>query len=481
MMSDKHGNSPAADIVLVDPPVNLEERYGKLARSGSTAPPLGLCHLASICRAKGFRSVIIDANVLMFRHRQVVEEIFSYNPKAIGITASTISIESAARIATMIKRLDKTKMIILGGPHVTAAPEATMDRFRCFDIGVIGEGEITLIQLLHAIVGGDDLGHIPGLIFRRGDSITKNGERKFITNLDELPMPAWDLLPELKHFYKPVSLSYQRTPSTSLITSRGCSGKCTFCDRSVFGNICRCFSAEYLFEMVKELYFKYSIRDILFDDDNFILFRGRLSKFCELLLESGLKLSWACNARVDLVDNETLKLMARSGCWQIAYGIESGNQTILDVLNKGINLDQISNALNMTREAGINTKGFFMIGCPLETRRTLQDTLNFILKLPLDDFQVTFFTPLPGCQLYEKIKEYGDLDNDWSKMNMWYPVFVPYGLSKDDLVSFSKRAFFRFYWRPSIILNYLQMLKKSGAINKLATGIYSMLRYQFFG
>ncbi len=466
------------DIVFVNPPISLIERYGKLSSSGSLAPPLGLCHLASVCRNEGFSTAIVDSNPLGLSHNEVVEEVFSYNPRAIGITASTVSIQSAARIADLIKQRDSAKEVIIGGPHVTAVPVPTMERYSGFDLGVIGEGEHTIAELLHTLSARGDLSNIPGVLFRDNHRICQNRKRRPITNLDELPMPAWDLLPELRHFYKPVSLSYSQLPSTSLITSRGCSGKCTFCDRTVFGNVCRGFSADYLFEMVKELYDRYHIRDILFDDDNFIMFKPRLAKFCELLSASGLDLTWACNARVDIVDMKTLRLMAQAGCWQIAYGIESGNQQILDVLRKGITLQQIRSALTMTRQAGIQTKGFFMIGSPLETRKTMEDTIRFMLELPLDDFQTTFFTPLPGCELYDTIETYGKLEDDWSKMNMWYPVFIPRGLSQHELVVYAKRAFRKFYFRQRIMWGYLKTLRKPGSVAKLAVGVYSMLRYQ---
>lgn len=477
-MLEKADNISGTEIVFVNPTITLEERYGKLSASGSIAPPLGLCHLASVCGREGYGVAIVDGNALGLSHDQVVQEVFRKDPNVVGITASTVSIQSAARLAEMIKRKDPRKHVVIGGPHITAVPADTMERYPGFDLGVIGEGEHTITELLHALGSGGDVSGISGIVYRTDTGIVQNPRRKPITNLDELPMPAWDLLPALEHFYKPVSLSYQQLPSTSLITSRGCPGKCTFCDRTVFGNVCRGFSAEYLFEMVKELYYRYHIRDILFDDDNFVMFRSRLAEFCELLLKSGLRISWACNARVDLVNLETLRLMARAGCWQVAYGIESGNQDILDVLNKSISLNQIRKALAMTHEAGIKTKGFFMIGSPLETLKTIEQTIRFALELPLDDFQTTFFTPLPGCELYHRIRDYGELEDNWSKMNMWYPVFVPAGLSRRELMAAAKRAFRRFYFRPKILWAYLKVFKRPGAPTKLVTGVYSMLRYQ---
>ena len=135
----------------------------------------------------------------------------------------------------------------------------------------------------------------------------------------------------------------------------------------------------------------------------------------------------------------------------------------------------------MTRKAGIMTKGFFMIGSPLETRKTLEDTIRFILELPLDDFQATFFTPLPGCEIYQTIQDYGEFEDDWSKMNMWYPVFVPEGLSRNELIGYAKRAFRKFYFRPKMIWRYLKSLGRPGSVTRLGTGVYSMIRYQLFG
>ena len=340
--------------------------------------------------------------------------------------------------------------------HITSVPMETMDICPIFTAGVIGEGEEIILDLVNALETHQELDNIQGLIFSRNGARELTTRRPFIKDLDTLPYPAWHLLPPLDRFYRPPIFSVKQLPSTSLITSRGCSGRCTFCDRTVFGNSCRAFSAEYVVGMMTHLYQQYSIRDILIDDDNFMLFRNRLIKICRMLQAEKKPLTWSCNARVDFVDPETLNEMKKARCWQIAFGIETGSQEILDVLKKDITLEQIERSLRWTKEAGIQTKGFFMIGHPLETEKTLRKTVQFSLRTPLDDFQISYFTPLPGSEIFKGASRYGKLDRDWRKMNMWQVVFIAYGLTPETLDYYARFAFRKFYLRPRIILSYIR-------------------------
>ncbi len=443
-------------VILINPPLSLEERYGALAEGGSSAPPVGLCNLASVI-LNDYDVMILDAAALMLTYEETLRRVEEYAPDHFCITAVTISSYNAAKLTAMYKERHPEKITILGGPHITAVPQETLRRFRQFDIGVIGEGEDTIVDLLDTLDNDKRLEDVKGLILRGDDgSIYKTQGRPFIKNLDKLPLPAWHLLPDLDEYYRPPIFSVQALPSTSIITSRGCSGKCTFCDRTVFGNTCRAFSADYVNEMLLTLMRDYGIKDLLFDDDNFTLFKPRLRKLCDIMIKNRYNLTWSCNARVDLVDYETLKMMRSAGCWQIAYGIESGSQKILDHLNKNISLETIRNTLKNTKKAGIQTKGFFMLGHPTETIETMRETIDLAKSLPLDRFQITQFTPLPGSEIYEEADKYGAFDKDWKKMNMWNTVFVPNDLTKDDLTKYSKVAFKEFYLRPKIIYSFIK-------------------------
>lgn len=444
------------DIVFATPPLAMSERYGALAPGGSKLPPLGLALLASIVRGKEFSTSIVDAEALNLTTPEAARKILDYNPSWIGITAVTMSVHNAVHLAETIKTIAPQVLTILGGVHLTALPQLTMEQFNSIDLGVIGEGEETLVELLIKGPERKNLASIPGLIFRDNEKLKITAPRKLIADLDSLPFPAWDLLPVLSKHYRPAANCFLRLPSSSIISSRGCPGRCIFCDRTISGKRIRTHSARYLIEQIRHLYRYYQIRDIIFHDDNFMTDRKRLLELCQLLRQENLKLSWSCTGRIDMAEPELLKRMKEAGCWQIAYGIESGAQEILNFLKKDITLQQIRETISLTREAGIESRGYFMLGVPGETKETLRETINFLLDLPLDDFHITFFAPHPGSKITANIREYGFFDNDWRKDGGWQVTFIPSGLTREDLEKHHRLAFSKFYFRKRIILAYIK-------------------------
>jgi len=463
-------------VLFIQPPLTLTETYGKMARSRTMTPPLGLCSLAAVTRLEGYETKILDAEALRLSFEETVERIVEESPDYIGMTAVTISVGNAAKLAEMIKEHYRKTIIIIGGPHLTAVPEETMDKFRAFDIGVIGEGEVTIVELLNALAGGGNVESVKGLIIRDGENTKRTGPREFISDMDRLPMPAWDLLPELTSYYRTPTHNLSRTPSTSLLTSRGCTGRCLFCSRKVFGNRVRGYSAGYIIRMIRHLQKQYGIRDVIIFDDTFVMMRKRLVEFCNILLKERIDLTWACNARVDLVTPEILKLMRRAGCWQIGYGIESGSQKILDLLNKRTTIAQIERALGWTRNAGIRARGFFMIGSFGETEETIRQTMGLAKRLPIDEFQMSFFTPFPGSEAYRVARSYGETCDDWAKMSLWEPAFVPTGLTREKMVSFQRKAFLELYLRPKRIFSYLRRIRNWENLVKAFKGGATLLR-----
>lgn len=461
------------DILFVNPPLSLEERYGHLSPGGSLMPPIGLCSLAAVVRKEGFETRILDAAALCLTKEDTVEEILRLNPRFLGLTAATVSIHSAGEVAQLVKSHNRGIKIFIGGPHITAVPEKTMKIFSGFDIGVVGEGETTIIELLKALDASNnnyDLTQINGLIFRQDGNLQVNTPRKYIEDLDSLPKPTWDLLPELKKHYRPSILRGYYLPATGIVTSRGCTGKCTFCDRSMFGSKLRANSAEYVVSIMEELHLRYGIKEIFIFDDNMMLFRKRLEKICTLLIKKRLKLKWSCFARIDFAYPEGLEIMKEAGCRLIAYGIESGTQEMLDFLQKNITLEKVKEVIRWTKQAGLIAEGLFMMGVPRETNETMQTTINFAKSNPLDDIAVTIFTPLPGSKLYKEIDQFGRFDEDWKKMSQHYPVFVPDGLTREEIIRFNNKALREFYLRPQKIPNLLRRFK---SIRHLAGFIYA--------
>ena len=222
-------------IILINPPLSGKERYGELAGSGVYMPPLGLGLLASVLRKEGFEVRILDCEALRLNVKQTIDRILSFQPDYVGITAVTMSIYSAAEVARALKLKSSKLYIILGGAHLSALPEETMNLFPQFDIGIIGEGEVVLVELLNAFQNNRDLSGINGIIYRDKDKIVKTPPRSLIKNLDTLPFPAWDLYPDFKKYYRPSAFGFKKLPCTSLITSRGCPGRCYFFCQGVWG------------------------------------------------------------------------------------------------------------------------------------------------------------------------------------------------------------------------------------------------------
>jgi len=459
------------DIIFTRPRLSMEEEYGHLAKVGSVEMPNGLCYLAASTRKSGYKTEIIDAHAMNISNGKLTDLIINKNPKYVGISANTINIYSAADLAKKVKKLNPDIKMIVGGPHITAVPVETMKRFPEIDIGVIGEGEITIVDILNNLKKRKDLKKVKGIVFRKGKKIIITEKREFIKNLDDLPPPAFDLLPDFKKYYKPPAWSLHEKVSALLITSRGCSAQCTFCDRAVFGNVCRTHSAEYVMRIIRKLYHKHGVRHLRLNEDNLLLFRNKIKGICNAIIKEKLKISWSCFARVDCVNFEILRLIKKAGCWQISYGIETGEQKILDVEKKNITLEQIEKAVRLTKKVGIRVIGFNMIGHPLETIKSMKKTIDFNKRIKVDDFKAEFLIPFPGTELYYTAEKYGVLDRDWGKMGVYKgPVFIPYGLTKELLIEWHKRGLWHFYLQPRIILSYIKQIRDLNDIKTLFLG-----------
>ncbi len=461
-------------VVLVNPPLTTEERYGVHFQSGGKTPPLGLACLAAVLQDHQVDVRIVDG-AISNDYTTTVADILSGDPDVVGVTASTVSIHNAAEVARLVKDVDESVVTLIGGPHVTATPIETMERFPLFDIGVIGEAEDTVVELLADQINACNIGDIDGLAIRKSGRVKLTKQRARIGNLDALPFPAWELLPALAEHYCPPVHTVKQLPAALLVTSRGCPAKCTFCDRSVFGHNMRAYSADYVMRMIRVLYHDYGIREFQFRDDNFLAFRPRLVELCHLLKEENLGISWSLAGRVDMVNPEILRMLAEAGCWQIWYGVESGSQRVLDKINKQTTLGVIRRAVQQTRDAGISPCGFFMLGMPTETVDDIETTIRFSRELPLDEAHFTFFTPMPGSEVYETVTEYGALDADWKRTNCWNPVFVPTGMTEQQLVKLWKRATLGFYLRPRIVWGYLRRIRSWRHVRIYLSGVLALL------
>jgi radical SAM superfamily enzyme YgiQ (UPF0313 family) len=232
--------------------------------------------------------------------------------------------------------------------------------------------------------------------------------------------------------------------------------------------------------MIKYLQSEYSIKEFAFHDECLLAVKDRAKDLFEAIISEGLKISWTVQVRVDQVDKHLLTLLKKAGCWQIQLGIESGPEKILKILNKNISKKQIFKVCRQIKEVGFSLKGFFMIGNPGETEETIKETFDFAFQLPLDDFQCTFFTPYPGCRLYQEIDKWGTMsDPGFSRMSQYNAVFLPFGLSKSVLEEEFKKGYRKFYFRPRIILNYLVRMREPSLFNSYIKGLMGLIKYSF--
>lgn len=476
-MSDRSVKS----IIFANAPISLADRYGDFAFSGAIEPPLGLCYLASETRKKGYKTSIIDAEALNLDKQMMAEMIIREQPDYLGISSTTLGIFKAAGLAELVKQALPGVITILGASHVTALPQDTMANFPCFDYGVIGEGEVTLIALLACLENHGDLAQVAGIVFRRGGEIVITAPRELLKDIDSLGLPAWDLLPDISKYRLPAQSS-RNSPVMPLLTSRGCPCHCAFCDRSMFGARVRLHSAEYVLEMMRVLQDKYGVKEFHIEDDIFTIVGERLRQICQAMLDQNVRASWSCFSRVDSkIDLELMRLMKKSGCWQIKYGIESGSQRVLDIVKKGITIAQIESSVARAKQAGLMVKGFFILGLPGETEESIAETLRLMKRVPFDDISFSFFTPYPGTAIYmhkEDFGRYGTYSaNSWDELNTYAPAFIPNGFTYEKLQSFHKKIVRSFFLRPRVMLGYLRRLTNLRQLVAIMRGFVVLIKY----
>jgi len=448
-------------ILFVTPPVSSKAQYGYLEKGSNNIAPLGLLHIASYMRKVGYDVDVIDAEAHRYEFDETVDLILEKEPDYVGTTAVSLTVPVAAYLAEKLHKKRPDLPIVLGGIHLSSLPEETMKKYPHIDLGVIGEGELTFHELIKTLDNKDDIKDLDGIVYRNNGDIVINKRRKEVENLDTLPFPAWDLLDAFPTLYTPPAHCFGRSPVAHIVAMRGCKCNCIFCCKKNFPFKERFFSSEYVIEMLKYLIGTFGIKELKFYDDNIFDDKERFRKLCQLILDEKLDLTWTCSSRVDLVDVDTLKLAKRAGCWQIFYGFESADPEILKRMRKGLTVEKMKQGIQATREAGIQIRAYFICGFPGETEESLKRTVDFALSQPFDDFQMTYFTPLPGSPISEEADKWGTFENNWSKMNKLYPIFIPNGWTKEKLEKSYNKALMRFYLRPRIILKYFQRLFKS--------------------
>lgn len=400
------------DLLLVAPP-NSRFYHKKIHLiPENSSPPLGLCSMATLLRKNGIKVHLEDFQASEKGTEQILPLIEQYHPKVIGISATTTSFYQAKKMAKTIKKYYPEITLIIGGIHGSAMPEETLT-MSDFNIVVRGEGEITILELIEKLLSKDnDLSTIQGISYKTfSGEIIHNQERSLITDLDTLPAPD-KALTDLYLYYQ----------KGAILTGRGCPNQCIFCSCGAFcGNKYRPRSVQHILGEIKDTINRFGIDQFEIHDDTFTISKSRVASFCKEVTEEGLEITWGCQSRVTTIDEELAKVMFDAGCRSIQFGVESGNQAVLNSIKKGITLNQVEKAVMGAHKAGIsNIICTFMIGHPEDTRDTIKDTVDFALRLHDLGVTITPFTvltPLPGTDVYHHAQEYGIniFDDDWER------------------------------------------------------------------
>lgn len=461
-------------VLLLFPPMSGKERYGKLAKGGSYLPPLGLAYIAAVLENRGDKVEIIDGSVEPITIEDIAAIIKQKKPDVVGISVQTPTYHRALQCAKIIKEADPNIITIFGGPHPTALPSETAKE-KDIDIVVYGEGERTIVDLMNALETDNDLSKVKGIFYKRNDKVEAGPPRERIENLDGIPFPARHLLK--LHLYKPSSMHYKKLPAFPVVCGRGCKHRCTFCDcAKVFGHHVTLRSSENVMAEIVYLVDKYKVKEILFWDDTFTYSREFVLKLCDMI--KPLNLAWSAWSRVDKVDKELLEHMAGAGCWNISFGIESGNQKVLNTIKKGIKLEHARNAVKWCHECGIEARTTWILGLPNDGWESMMETVNFASEIDADYAQFQLLTIYPNTELWDTWSQYGKLlTQDWSKYTIWAPVFTPHGLTQEDLTRANWTAYKRFYLRPKYWLNRIKKIKNITDIKRYFTGIRALSEF----
>jgi len=376
-------------VLLIYP--YFKSRYD---RSSFRFPPLGLAYLASSLRSCGYQLQLLDCTFL--NREEAWQKAKESKADIVGIYSMVSMLQDSLAFARLMR--DRCDLLVAGGPLPSCSPATFLDDF---DLVVVGEGEQTLQEIVKAYEAGLDFSSLKGLEYRNQGVVIRTLKRELQQDLDKIPFPARDLLPNRKyidHWKKRFGHS-----ATTVLTTRGCPFSCEFCSNAVFGVTYRERSAGNVLKEVEEA-LALGYDRIHFADDVFTLNRRRVKQICEEILDRGMDFKWECLGRVDSIDKTTSELMKRAGCDRIFFGIESGDESILMLMNKRIKLDQARQSIEATRAAGLKTGAFFILCYPGETDETVLKTIKFAMSLPLDYLSFTMPYPLPGTRLSDRIK-----------------------------------------------------------------------------
>lgn len=466
-------------LLLNAPPVegiNLVREGRCQQRTGAWTAvwaPVSLATAAAVLREKGMDPRIVDGSVEDIDHVRLEALIRDWQPGLVVINTSTPSIDTDLQIAGLAKRAFPEAKTMAIGLHVSALTQECFDMAPDLDMLVRGEPEHTVLDAALAVAGGTPQVDVRGLSWRaEGGDIIHNERRPFIDNLDELPFPAWDLVDT--GLYR---LPFSNKRFLLVASARGCPYACTFCANKVYyGARLRKRSPERIVDEMEWVGREFGVTDFLIWSESFTNDQEYAIATAREIIRRSLKVAWVCNSRVDTVSRELLRTIKQAGCWMIGFGIESGDQAVLDRVRKGTTLQQARDAVRMAHEEGLEVTGHSIVGFPGETEETIKKTINFTKSLKLEYVQYYCAVAFPGSPLYDQCIESGWLDEaDWRYFEQNFSVINTPELSAGQVMKMRDHAFRAFYLQPYVVVNTIKKIRRPRDVANFARMIRDFL------
>lgn len=442
------------------PPMTVAENYANLKTVAANMPSIGLAYIYSAFKEAGCEVNFQDYQCQKVRIKDIVNYIEEEQFDLIGMQTYITNINRCFKIASLIKEKRPQTKIILGGPHATIFPDKVIAN-ESVDYVAISEAEYTVKELISCLNKNLEPRDVLGLYYKdQLGNIHKNPRRPFVEILDELPVPQYEIFDGAAYF-PAVHIRGKRVHN--IISSRGCPFKCTFCAATkVYGNRYRYQSVERTIREMRLLKEKLGVDSLQIYDDNFTTNKKRTLELCKKMIKEKLHLQWVCYTRADTIgDEEMLRLMKKAGCYMIVVGIENGNERILKLIKKQLNLKVARRNIELAEKIGINVLSSFMIGLPSETVDEIENTITFSTSLALTYATYPIFTPYPGTPIYEDAEYYGTIISaNFDDFSRWGDgVYSSNGIEPSIYRQLQKKAFRKFYFRPRIIYKLLKEFK----------------------
>jgi len=458
---------------FINPGPNPELPIEDTKKMVGAAPPLGMLYIATILRREGIDVSMIDEAAQGFSMKDTVNWVKKEDPDILGFSTLSSSGRKAAITAEAVKKENPNLTIVFGNFYATFNAERILKKYPSIDVIVRGEGEYTTLELVKCLEKGRNLKEVSGITFRKKDRIVSTSDRPLIKDVDSIPFPDRGLL-EVEYHNTTAGINVAPKKFSSFVSSRGCVFQCRFCGcRRLARNLWRSRSVENILEEL-HLLASEGYRQLMFVDDNFTLNPKRVIKLCRRMRQEKVDIEWISEGRVDQCPYDMIREMVKANCRMIYFGIESGNQKVLDYYNKQATPEQAEVAVKNARKAGVDViVGSFILGAPNETRQEIQNTLKFAEKLEVDIPQFNILAAFPGTDIWDELKMKGLLNEDqYWETGILVPNFSPNAVPCEEIERMIHEKYRHFLLRPSYILTQgLRMLTSSYRFNLLINNL----------